>query len=60
MDESGDIFSITWFIIYLKIHFCKLNYDLTNNMINRAKIENKELEALYKEIEKEDDLTQTN
>ena len=57
MDETGDIFSIIGFLIYLEIielHFCKLDYDLINNIINRAKIENKELEALYKEMEKKD------
>ena len=60
MDETGDIFSIIGFLIYLEIielHFCKLDYDLINNIINRAKIENKELEALYKEMEKKDDLS---
>ena len=54
MDESGDIFSIIGFLIYLEIiqmHFCNLDYNLTNNIIDRGNEEIKELSALYKDLE---------
>ena len=54
MDESGDIFSIIGFLIYLEIiqmHFCNLDYNLTNNIIDRGNEEIKELNALFKDLE---------
>ena len=54
MDESGDIFSIIGFLIYLEIielHFCNLDYNLINSIINRGNKEIKELNVLYKDLE---------
>ena len=51
-DEIGDIFSIIGFLIYLeiiKLHFCKLDYDLSDNITNRA---NKEIMELVSFIDK--------
>ena len=55
-DESGDIFSIIGFLIYLEIlelHFCKLDYDLSDNITNRA---NKEIKELIPFIDKDEEL----
>ena len=55
-DEFGDIFSIIGFLIYLEIlelHFCKLDYDLSDNITNRA---NKEIKELISFIDKNEEL----
>ena len=39
LDFLGDIFSLIGFVIYLEfleLNFCKLNYNLRRNIINRA------------------------
>ena len=56
MDESGDIISIIGFLIYLEIielHFCNLDYNLKNNIINRSNEEIKELASFIEVIEEE-------
>ena len=55
-DESGDIFSIIGFLIYLEIielHFCNLDYNLTNNIINRGNEEIKELTSFMEGLRDE-------
>ena len=54
MDESGDIFSIIGFLIYLEIielHFCNLDYNLINSIINRSNNEIKELASFIEVID---------
>ena len=56
MDESSDFFSIIGFLIYLELlelHFCKLDYDLSDNITNRA---NKEIKELISFIDKDEGL----
>ena len=53
-DEFGDTFSIIGFLIYLEIielHFCNLDYNLKNNIINRSNDEIKELASFIEVID---------
>ena len=53
-DEFGDTFSIIGFLIYLEIielHFCNLDYNLKNNIINRSNNEIKELASFIEVID---------
>ena len=53
LDETGDIFSIIGFLIYLeiiKLHFCNLDYELSNNIIIRANDEVKESILFIEEL----------
>ena len=55
-DEFGDTFSIIGFLIYLEIielHFCNLDYNLKNNIINRSNNEIKELASFIEVIEED-------
>jgi hypothetical protein len=58
LDMSGDIFSIIGFLIYLEIlqlSFCKLDYNVRNNIITRSKIDSQmfiirdSIDSLYEE-----------
>ena len=56
MDETGDLFSVIGFLIYLEIielHFCNFDYDLKNNITKRANNEIKELASFIEVIEEE-------
>ena len=56
MDETGDLFSVIGFLIYLEIielHFCNLDYDLKNSIIKRANNEIKELASFIEIIEED-------
>ena len=58
MDESGDIISIIGFLIYLEIielHFCKLDFNLSNNITFRANEEIKEIKELDSFIQEIED-----
>ena len=55
-DKIGDIFSIIGFLIYLeiiKLHFCKLDYDLSDNITNRANKEIMELVSFIGKLEED-------
>ena len=56
MDESGDIISIIGFLILFEIielHFCKLDYDLSDNITNRANNEIMELVSFIDKLEED-------